>query len=284
MKLMITEENPIILQVYKKQNYKIEYSPLCNNNRCIIFFSGNGLYYPDTIECFKETIVNKDRYEWNTVGHTEEILRKYHKIIYMRDVFKSWYEKGISEACNNIDKVIELLRVLCDGYEIVTCGNSAGGYMACIVGNQLQAERIFDFGGQWCPQCRFRDNYKNNIIVNKYYDITGYASERVLYFFSAKAKQDIEQLEFVKENEMKLFPIDSAYHGDLLWNVCYSKLLSLETNELEKTIFVYEGKTTNQSKYGKKLLPFREYAVAYFKQFISHHKSLQFVMDVLNIS
>ena len=39
-----------------------------------------------------------------------------------------------------------------------------------------------------------------------------------------------------------------------------------------------------QVKYGKKLLPFREYAVAYFKQFISHHKSLQFVMDVLNIS
>ena len=91
MELIITEDNPKILEVYSYDNYKVEYSPLCKNNRCIIFFSGNGLYYPDTIECFNETIVENDRYEWNTVGHADVILKKYSMIIYLRDVFKSWY-------------------------------------------------------------------------------------------------------------------------------------------------------------------------------------------------
>ena len=50
MELIITEDNPKILEIYSYDNYKVEYSPLCKNNRCIIFFSGNGLYYPDTIE------------------------------------------------------------------------------------------------------------------------------------------------------------------------------------------------------------------------------------------
>lgn len=287
MELIITEDNPKILEVYSYDNYKVEYSPLCKNNRCIIFFSGNGLYYPDTIECFNETIVENDRYEWNTVGHADVILKKYSMIIYVRDVFKSWYEKGISVKCNTIDKVIELLREICDGYEIVTCGNSAGGYMACIVGNELHAELIFDFGGQWCPECRFRDENKDNIVVNKYYDITRYATNRVLYFFSAKAQYDLVQLEFVlecqSENGMRILPIDSTQHGYLLWNVCYQYILSLDKCELDKIISIFEGKIIKQAKYAKKLLPFREYVIAYSKYVISCHKSFQIISEVMHI-
>lgn len=31
---------------------------------CYIYFSGNGIYDPDTLEAFNKTIVKEDRYDW----------------------------------------------------------------------------------------------------------------------------------------------------------------------------------------------------------------------------
>ena len=50
--------------VYKKKNYKIINNKIFSKDRIFIFFSGNGLYYPNTNEVFKKIIINQDRYEW----------------------------------------------------------------------------------------------------------------------------------------------------------------------------------------------------------------------------
>lgn len=100
----------------------------------LCFFSGNGLYYPNTISSFCKTVVEQNRYEWWNVGHSEEIVKQAGKIIYVRDVYKQFYVKGINVEINCIDKLCELLKELTMGMRVVTCGNSAGGYIAVIVG------------------------------------------------------------------------------------------------------------------------------------------------------
>lgn len=70
-------------------------------------------------------------------------------MIFVRDIYKTFYVKGINHDVSSIDALLELLEEKTAGYQIVTCGNSAGGYMAVIAGKHLSADRIFSFGGQW---------------------------------------------------------------------------------------------------------------------------------------
>ena len=56
-------QNEQILKVYEKDNY-LMYDTGVDSNTCYIFFSSNGLYYPETAEVFQKEIVEKDRYEW----------------------------------------------------------------------------------------------------------------------------------------------------------------------------------------------------------------------------
>ena len=91
----LNDTNEILERYYQKGNYKIEINKV-KNKRCIIFFSGNGLYYPDTEESFQEIIIKKDRYEWKQVAQSEIIKEHYEMMIFVRDIYKSFYVKGIN--------------------------------------------------------------------------------------------------------------------------------------------------------------------------------------------
>lgn len=56
MEFIIDENNEILAEVYKQNNFKIEVTNP-NNKKCIVFFSGNGLYYPNTYETFEDVII-----------------------------------------------------------------------------------------------------------------------------------------------------------------------------------------------------------------------------------
>lgn len=82
----LDDSNTALKNVYEKnENYKIVINDRKNKN-CIIFFSGNGLYYPDSIEVFNEIIVNKNRYEWEQVSKSEEMTNHFGMMIFVRDI------------------------------------------------------------------------------------------------------------------------------------------------------------------------------------------------------
>lgn len=131
------------------------------------------------------------------------------KSIFLRDVLKEWYVKGCGEEIQDIDAIIEFLRPYTIGYEIIVVGNSAGGYLAVILGNALNAKCVIDISGQvniWqyaedekqYPELNAeRDNPK----VSKYYNIQELLNNMqtpIFYFYASGCRQDVEQWQLIQ--------------------------------------------------------------------------------------
>ena len=106
---------------------------------CYVYFSSNGLYVKDSLDSFCQRVITEDRYEW--IYNVRDLRPE--KEIFIRDIWLSWYVKGINETLNTIEKVIEWLQEECRGYQIVTVGCSSRGYMAVIAGCLLRAKAVF---------------------------------------------------------------------------------------------------------------------------------------------
>ena len=83
----LQNSNEIIRQAYKALNYRIVETSARTNN-AIVFFSGNGLYFPNTKEVFENVILNSDRYEWENIAKNKKIRKYYKLIIFVRDIYK----------------------------------------------------------------------------------------------------------------------------------------------------------------------------------------------------
>ena len=81
-------------------NYIIEYNESVKEEYCVVYFSSNDLYYPNTEISFKETVISKNRYEWygNRINYA-------HKHIFIRDIQKQWYLGGINHQINTTDNL-----------------------------------------------------------------------------------------------------------------------------------------------------------------------------------
>lgn len=208
-KFSLDNENILLKNCYEQgDNYLVEV--LDNeSNICIIFFSGNGLYYPNEKSVFNETIVKNNRYEWWTVGHSEEIVKFARKVIYVRDIYKQFYVKGINIEIDCIDKLCVFLKKLTDGYRIITCGVSAGGYIATIVGIYLKAIAVYNFGGQFTLEYELKSKiepyfmklYENDRLYNQFFNLVPIikrGNTPIWFFYSALCKNDIEQMDYLK--------------------------------------------------------------------------------------
>ena len=99
----------LVLNEYEKDNYKIIRTE-ASTRRAIIFFTGGGLYFPNTEANFIENVIVQDRYEWANIASDSFIQQYYELIILVLDIYKQWYVDGINSRCSNIDKTAELLR------------------------------------------------------------------------------------------------------------------------------------------------------------------------------
>ena len=276
------EINKYISKVYEESdNYKIIFNN-CQTMKCIICFSGNGIYYPDTINTFVDVIIEKDRYEWENIMKNSSIQRTYQMVILVRDIKKKYYQKGINSSINSIDKVVNLLREKTTGYEITTCGNSAGGYMATIVGDRLNARCIYSFGGQWNLNHE-KEHFWDDGINKQYFDITRYAKENVMWFYSAYNEADLLQKEClgVHIEEISAFAMNSKYHGYLLLSSCYKNLLIMPIGEIKHLGMKYKNKVISQRRMAKELLHGKELIDTCIKDIISKHRSLQYIQSIL---
>lgn len=256
----------VVDKIYKTDNYYVNVTKR-KTGRVIIFFSGNGLYYPNTKETFEKVIIQKNRYEWEHVAKAKVVQKYYEKIIFVRDVYKQWYVKGINPRIDTVDKIVGLLQELTKGYEVTTCGNSAGGYMAVLAGTQLNAKKIFSFSGQYSVEDELKKPVRESPLIHKYkleknrncyFSLISYLKEMerdIFYFYPGKCQYDIEQHNLIKECSIFEFKFDSDSHGNTVRKECYPYILVSDSKELRQLAEYYKDNWINKQEFYKRLLP-----------------------------
>ncbi|MBR6257641.1 MAG: hypothetical protein IKR23_09710 [Lachnospiraceae bacterium] len=250
--LLLSEDNSLLSEVYRGDNCKV-IEGLADNGRCVIFFSGNALYYPNTESSFRKTVIEKDRYEWAGVA---SVMMKYvSRIILVRDIRKCWYTYGISEKYDTVQKTVDMLRVLCKGYDIYTYGNSAGGYMAVLAGIGLNAKAVFNWGGQidlhgkeiYLEENDFikaaiKDPEKTDKLDLK--NILKDNTVPVYGFYAAKNDLDIDELKELKDaKNVNIISFDSDRHGQGFERDVYINLMQLDESGLKGIFEKYRDRT-----------------------------------------
>ena len=219
--------NSIVEGKYKENNYKVVLTG-SNLKKVIIFFSSNGIYYPNTEQNFIQKMIKEDYYEWNNLAKHELINNYFAKIIFVKDIYKQWYVTGINEKINSIDRLKDFLAKETRGYEITTCGSSAGGYMALLIGALLNAERIVDSSGQHdlflLKGNPLIDKYSNDYARSKYYKVKSFLQGRegnIYYFYPSECEYDIAQSNAVGNAITKRFAMAGSKHGETVKTICF---------------------------------------------------------------
>ncbi|MCR5233017.1 MAG: hypothetical protein K6E53_03820 [Lachnospiraceae bacterium] len=177
--------NELLEEQYNRDNIIVK--DIGRGSKCFIFFSSNDIYYPNTIEVFRQKIVVQDRYEWINMARSPEILNAAGRYIFVRDLYKQWYITGVNSRISSPDLLAEELRRLAEGYTVITVGSSAGGYAAALYGALLNAQACFDFSGQLElgsvneDFCLRKTGRKPSEL--KYYDIRGLMKDSACDFY-----------------------------------------------------------------------------------------------------
>ncbi|WP_214807108.1 hypothetical protein [Exiguobacterium sp. s102] len=246
--------NEVVINEYSKKNYKIEYNENSTENIAVIYFSSNGLYYPNDIDTFSTAIVEKNRFEWsrNKISNAK-------KHIFVRDIFKQWYISGISKKNNTVNKVKEFLKAETEGYKVVTVGSSAGGYAAILFGILLKAEYVLSFAAQFTlyPQIRKSNPNKDSVLFkhlnnsnyNNYYDLSNLINNNdttIYYFCPSRCEIDRPQLQAAEScKKVKILKISSDKHGIPCTLPCLKTIINLDKNKLDNLFKHYEQKEIN---------------------------------------
>jgi hypothetical protein len=167
--------NELLLEDYQDDNIRI-INLHNNSDKCLLFCSGNSLYFPNTDEEYINKIKIQDRYEWENIAKRKMIRKGVSKIIFIRDIYKQWYVTGINSKLNCIDKLVEYIKVETKNYRIISVGTSAGGYAAVLIGVLLNAYRIITISGQYnlwpfADKNPLLEKFTRDISRSKYYDL-----------------------------------------------------------------------------------------------------------------
>lgn len=234
---------PIVEDFYIKQpNYLIEYNDAVPKTYCIVYFSSNDLYYPNNEVAFTESVIKKNRFEWYQTR-----VAYGHKHIFIRDIKKQWYITGINSTINSPQSLYEFLKKECNGYKSILIGSSAGGFIAVIMGQLINAERIYTFNGQFEIFSLLKKNNaemidpiifrnRNNELLLPYYNATNFITmpHSIYYFHSNKSQWDLEQCELVWQFPINKISFKTSNHGVPFLKSNLYTVLNLSPDELNK--------------------------------------------------
>ena len=251
--------NVKVLEAYNTlDNFKIVEGDK-SSDTIYVYFTSNGLYFPNTEECFQE-VLTKDKYEWQY-----NLVNGARKHILMRDVFKQWYIKGVNSKINSIDKIISFLREETQGFKIITIGSSSGGYMATLIGRLLDANKIYCFNGQFdiWDRVTIKENSTLNLLLEKhkeeetltkYFNIIPFlkAGSAPLFYFSSTFSEWDKEQSLLTNDLSYIFPffIKSDIHGIPFYKQNLSRVLNSEPNTLKA---IASKKQMSQFKFSLKL-------------------------------
>ncbi|MBS5924671.1 hypothetical protein ACV3RU_06880 [Clostridium perfringens] len=231
------ENNLLINKIYQKDNYVIKSNEKGEKGVCYIFFSSNGLYNANDEKSFEKNIIEKDRYEWINLSSSICVEKE----IYIRDIWLSWYVKGINSKISSIDKLIEWLREETYGFKVKIIGMSSGAYIGTLIGSILKAELCLSFSGQFSLN-NHNNHVKDNNLLKKYYnsrggwydiyELVGQSKINIVYFFPEYVMHDKIQSEYVKNYENVLsISFNSNIHAKTIFSYDYPKVLKMNIKE-----------------------------------------------------
>lgn len=285
MNTWISEENELIAEAYNNLDNLLITGG--GTDVCVIYFSGNNLYYPDNDETFKNTILEKNRFEWvKRKGDFDESLQV--KEIFVRDVYKQWYVQGINSTLNSIDKLADYLKEeTSDCKEVLTVGNSAGGYMAVLIGCLLHVNRVFTFSGQFDLHDRVDKNpllskYLDNSDKSKYYDLIGLVRNcdvPIYYFWPGFVEQDVFQAGLVSDlKNVKSFRFNQTIHGQSMYAENLPIVIGCSKADLDTLYVKYNGRTVSPFCFSVKISGFvpslKGYCIMQLKRLYVQYKKI----------
>ena len=260
-------DSEIIAETYRtNSNYLIEYSQVENSKDkyCVLYFSSNDLYFPNTKDTFQNQLLDKNKFEW--YGTRVENGSKH---IFLRDIKKQWYLTGVNQEYNSIEKLSQFLKKETEGYKVITLGSSAGGYAAVLLGSLLNAELIYTFNGQFQISDLLQTSVEaiNPIIfreqlnpaINQYFSLRSFIKKPncIFYFYSDRSKWDINQFEHIADLGVQTISFRTSHHGipffksnlkyvlnkpkesirNLVYNVQYPLLFSFKIEGMIKSFY-----------------------------------------------
>jgi predicted esterase YcpF (UPF0227 family) len=230
-------------------NYKIV-SNNNSNDTTIVYCSSNGIYFPNDYETFNNTIVKRNRYEWSK---SDNQFKNANKIIYIRDVYKQWYLKGINKDINSFEKIANLIRKEHTNKKLILVGISAGGYIAIILGLMLNADAVYSFAGQFTLEPILKEAKEKNKdkfviemydIYKRYYNLGSLLEKSkvdIFYFVCKNSTIDIEDIKIAsKYDNINKFYFDCDNHGVPFHTTLLQKILSMKKENLVKVSREYK--------------------------------------------
>jgi len=233
----------VFAEVLSRDNYYEEVID-SNKSKTVIYFSSNGIYFPNTIDAFSKEIYQNDKFE---LSNPRNQIKNSAKNVYIRDIYKQWYFKGINKNINTIDKLIEFVSNNYDPNDLTLVGISSGGYIASLIGSVINANRVFNFSGQFdlikhalknkktINQNPILREYQNHPDFQSYYNLSSFLknSETKIYYFSGINKWDLPQYElFNKYENVISYRIKTELHGVPFPIIALPKILNLDDQEL----------------------------------------------------
>lgn len=224
-----------------------------NAKTCYIFFSSNGLYSDDSEEEFEEVMIQGNRYEWKSIANAVKKRRGVKKIIYVRDLYKKFYIKGINPECNSIDALVDLLWHETENDEVITVGISSGAYMAVVVGCQIKARKVFCISGQFDLQNHLTEeelkefSVSNGSYVNIVQMVASNDDVPIYYFCPINCWHDRANYELVKDiKNVRCFVFPDKIHAATVYPYNFPDILCLSNERLDELTLRYRGKFINK--------------------------------------
>lgn len=229
---------PCVKQAWENEpNFLIQdfASPDPQQSYCAIYFSSNDIYFPNTEDVFRKRIVEKNYFEWYGTR-----ISRATKHIFVRDVFKQWYIRGINAQCNNIEALADLLKEEAKGMKVVTVGSSAGGYAAIVLGSLLQAECVLAFNAQLDLNLLTSRNpfvalYQDTKWGGGYFSTQQHINPNTqyFYFYSHLSPQDMQQCHAMPElPNFHRVAFRTSHHGIPFLKVALPSVLNMPIEQL----------------------------------------------------
>jgi hypothetical protein len=257
-------DSPVVIKAFDTNNYCIEYnsSDDCDPNLCVIYFSSNEIYYPNTLKSFDYSITERDKYEWK-----RNKLPKAGKHIFIRDIRKQWYIGGVNSKLDTPLKLIEFLKKETEGFKTYTIGSSAGGFAAILFGSLLKVNRVYAFNSQLNLGVTMQSSSSlvDPILFDKvrndkwkpYFDLSNFIDERVDYYYfqSCHSKMDLDQyngISYQSKKYLKIIRFKTSNHGFPFLRINLPLILDFDKKRLE----TFVNKTFHPISFSIRLIGF----------------------------
>jgi hypothetical protein len=238
-------DSPAVLKAFDTDNYCIEYNTGkdCDSNLCVIYFSSNEIYFPNTLKSFNYSIIERDKYEWK-----KNRLSNAGKHIFIRDIRKQWYIGGINSTLYTALKLADFLKSETTGYKVYTIGSSAGGFAAILFGSLLKVNRVYAFNSQLnlLVTMQSSSSLVDPILFDKvkdkeiqtFFDLSNFITDGVDYYYfqSCHSKMDIMQYKSVNrlaKTKIKIIRFKTSNHGFPFLRINLPYILAFDKNSLD---------------------------------------------------